>query len=238
MPADTAFVLVRPEFLGNIGAVARVMKNFGLTQLRFVSPPRNYKDAEARKMAVDAFDLLKSAEVFPTLADALKDVEVAIATTSAKQRQVDSVSSRCLSRIIGQNVRKVAIVFGNERDGLTNDELLRCHHITSIPSAPDFHSLNLAQAAAIYAYELSTMNNVDLSQDSCSDRLTIGSDVDELIEQVASLLEKAEFTRKYNKHQLLVQLRAFYQRAHPTSREHDILKAAIYKLNHKITPID
>ena len=68
---------MRPNFLGNIGSTARVMKNFGFSQLRLVNPPRNYLDAEARKMAVDAFDVLKSAKVENSLSDALKDINLA-----------------------------------------------------------------------------------------------------------------------------------------------------------------
>lgn len=227
---DIIFVLVRPEFLGNIGAVARVMKNFGFTQLRLVNPPGNYKDSEARRMAVDAFDILKASQVYRTLGEALHDVEVVIGTTSGKQRDVNMVSAAQLNRVRG-NTAKLAIVFGSEKDGLTKDELLRCHHTTTIVSNPSFPTLNLAQAAAVYAYELSLPEREDLD---AAEPLSTGQHDDDLFEQLAILLDNAEFTRQYNREQLLAVLRSFYQRAHPTLREQSVLKAALHKINQRI----
>ena len=85
-PQEIYFVLVRPVYLGNIGAFARLLKNFGFQNLRFVDAPRNYKDAEARKMAVGAFDILKSSETFNTLQEALSDINFVVGTTAGQQR--------------------------------------------------------------------------------------------------------------------------------------------------------
>ncbi len=229
---NTIFILVRPEFLGNIGSVARVLKNFSFSQLRLVDPPRNYKDAEARRMAVDAFDVLKASEVFPTLSDALKDVQVAIGTTSGKQRDLAPVAAIELSSILKRSQpQTTAIVFGNERDGLTREDLLRCHHTTTIGTNPGFSALNLAQAVAIYAYELTRDDSRNAEE---MEILSNGEDDDDIFAQLSILLEKAEFTRTYNKQQILAELRAFYQRAHPTAREQALLKAALHKVNNKM----
>lgn len=245
------FVLVRPNFLGNIGSIARVMKNFGFTKLRFVKAPKDYKDSEARRMAVDAIDVLKNSELFESLEDALADIAVAIGTTSCQQRQLEPVPIRViapeLSRLVQGN--KMAIVFGDERDGLTNAELARCHHIVTVPTNPDFAALNLAQAAGICAYEMA--NCLEESESGVAagavsgleieavsgpgfeaeiEPLSIGSADDILFEHLGKVLHHAGFTRTYNHDRVMMELRQFYQRAHATQRETDLLRGALLKL--------
>lgn len=253
------FVLVRPNFLGNIGSIARVMKNFGFTKLRFVKAPKDYKDSEARRMAVDAIDVLKNSELFESLEEALVDIAVAIGTTSCQQRQLEPVPIRViapeLSRLAYGN--KMAIVFGDERDGLTNAELARCHHIVTVPTNPDFAALNLAQAAGICAYEmancLEVLNNggsADVASGSAVvgagsgstfveagfgfeaefEQLSTGSADDILFEHLGKVLHHAGFTRTYNHDRVMMELRQFYQRAHATQRETDLLRGALLKL--------
>src|SRR4051812_44535385 len=124
MRENLIFILVRPVFHGNIGAVARVLKNFGMRNLRFVQPPRGYKDSEARKMSVGAFDVLKASQVFETLEAALKDVNIAVGTTSGQHRAFEPVSLPDLTPVLIEAAKnnKVAIVFGDERNGLLKAE--------------------------------------------------------------------------------------------------------------------
>ena len=162
--ALTTFVLVRPSFLGNIGSVARVLKNFGFTELRLVAPPKNYKDAEARKMSLGAFDLLKNAKIYETLSDALKDVNYSVGTSCGTQRENELVSLEQLPQQLSDlalRLKKVAFVFGEERDGLTKDELNRCDVVVSIPTDPNFASLNVSHAIGIFAYELRKLISID-----------------------------------------------------------------------------
>ncbi len=255
------FVLVRPNFLGNIGSIARVMKNFGFTKLRFVKAPKDYKDSEARRMAVDAIDVLKNSELFESLEEALADIAVAIGTTSCQQRQLEPVPIRViapeLSRLAKGN--KMAIVFGDERDGLTNNELARCHHIVTVPTNPDFAALNLAQAAGICAYEIANClealndgGSADVGSGSAIvgagsgsavveagsvfgseaeiEPLSTGSTDDILFEHLGKVLHHAGFTRTYNHDRVMMELRQFYQRAHATQRETDLLRGALLKL--------
>ncbi|MBA4078864.1 MAG: hypothetical protein C0508_27795, partial [Cyanobacteria bacterium PR.023] len=153
------FILVRPNFLGNIGSTARVMKNFGFSQLRLVNPPRNYLDAEARKMAVDAFDVLKKAKVESSLSQALSDINLAFSTSACQHRTEEPEAlGHLVEKLHQQDLtreNKIAFVFGDERDGLTKEEIARCHELILVPTEPTFASLNLAQALGIVAYELS-----------------------------------------------------------------------------------
>lgn len=253
---EIVFVLVRPSFLGNIGSVARVLKNFDFHALRLVAPPKAYKDAEARKMSLGAFDILKNARVFETLSEALADVNTIIGTTCTHQREIDFRSVHELDQIVKvDSENRVAIIFGEERDGLLKDELAKCHQIITIPTNPDFPSLNLAQAVGIFAYELSrskehstrrsasgTGSNPEPISSSTSpaadsrneDRYSTGAEDDELFNELDKLLHRVEFSRQYNKQIIFQKLRSLYLRARPTSRESGMLRGIISKIDSKL----
>jgi tRNA/rRNA methyltransferase len=169
MPADEAIrrgtpaaldnirvVLVEPQHSGNIGGVARAMKNMALSRLVLVNPA-DHLAMEARMMAMHAFDILQHAEVVDTLSRAVADTGYVVGTTRrlGKSRQAQH-SSRSIAPLLlelaGSN--PVALVFGREDSGLTNDELAQCHELISIPAHPTFGSLNLAQAVLLVCYEL------------------------------------------------------------------------------------
>ena len=228
--ADVTFILARPNYLGNIGSVARVLKNFGFERLRLVAPPKNYKDAEARKMAVGAFDILKNSQVYATLSDALADINIAIGTSCAKQRDM---SPQPIEQIIPQLTgNKIAFVFGEERNGLTREELERCHHIAMVPTSADFPSLNVAQAVGIFAYELS---KITIAAPTTAAPLTNGAQDDDFFNQIRRLLDNVGFTRDHNREKINIELRSLYQRSHATARELDLLKGAVYKIDEKIS---
>jgi TrmH family RNA methyltransferase len=227
------FILVRPQFLGNLGSTARVLKNFGFDQLRLVAPPKNYKDAEARKMSVGAFDVLKHAQTFETLEAALSDVSLAIGTTSGKQREFAPQPFHEVLDALGEQVRanKCAIVFGDEVNGLARAELQRCHHVATISTNPDFPALNVAQAVGIIAYELSKLNP---PQSEAITTFSTGTHDDAVFAQLDTLLDVSGFSRSFNRQKVLAELRSFYQRAHPTSREVELLTGALIRLNDKL----
>ncbi len=241
---NIAFVIVRPVYLGNIGAVARAMKNFALSDLRLVSPPKNYKDAEARKMAVGAFDILKQAKVFDSLAEALKDVSVSVGTTSGKQRKLAPIKLADISPSLKASAKnnKVAFVLGDERDGLRQEDLNRCHHIVTIPTSESLPSLNLAQAACIIGYEisrLSPMEDKPAQADSTASRtqpeLSSGEYDDELLQLFADLSDSVNFSRTFNRQLVLTELRQLWQRTQPTKREADLLKGILIRLNQHLS---
>ena len=248
MRDNVYFILVKPVYLGNIGSVARVMKNFGFAHLRFVEPPKGYKDSEARRMSVGAFDLLKSSEVFESLDSALQDISFAIGTTSGQQRDMVPVPFTAIAAEVSgtasNGANKVAIVFGDERNGLTREELLRCHQVSTIPTDAGFPALNMAQAVAICAYELSVKSggSMDTASMSAADTgntaresAPTGQQNDQLFEQLGTLLDAVEFSRTFNRDKVLLELRSFYQRALPTSREYDLLRGALIKINQKVS---
>lgn len=157
---NICFILVRPAVPENVGAAARAIKTMGFGALRIVDSDAN-RAKPARILAHGAGEVLDSATNYPDLATALQDVDLAVGT-SAKRRHDKryNLDPAALREVIvgkGATVDRVAIVFGCEESGLSNDELALCHALTSIPLAVDYPSLNLGQAVMLYAWELSSL---------------------------------------------------------------------------------
>lgn len=151
-----AIVLVGVHGDANIGAVARAMKNFGLSNLRLVDAVP-HRTKTAYMWAVDAKDVLDNAHSFATLDDALADVSTAVAFTRrlGKLRKKHMTIHEAAPWIAERtSLGPVALVFGREDKGLSNDEICRCDSLVTIPSASKFPSLNLAQAVIIAGYEI------------------------------------------------------------------------------------
>lgn len=147
-------VLVSPRNPLNIGAAARAMSNFGFFSLRLVNP-YNVAFEEARS-AVGATELLRSAQQFQTVADAVADCSLVVGTSSGDNRELRVPLIRIevgMTRIRAHE-GSTAIVFGCEKSGLTNDDISYCHYLIRIPSRPDHPSINLGQAVAVTLYEM------------------------------------------------------------------------------------
>ncbi|MGB2579994.1 tRNA/rRNA methyltransferase [Elusimicrobium simillimum] len=153
----TAIILVRPRNPNNIGAAARAMANFGLADLRIVAAhPPVLEEAVA---AVGAEKILKKAKTFNTLAEALADTNFSLAATSLKNRKAEQkiISLPDIKKVMGKG--KTAIVFGQEKTGLSNEDIALCTTILNIPTAAAQPSINLAQAVVLTCYELSKSSN-------------------------------------------------------------------------------
>jgi len=154
---NIAIVLVRPQFAGNIGSVSRAMKNMGLTRLILVSPEQDPLSSEAKMMATSAKDLLEKAEIFPRPEDALAGFRWVAGTSARRGRNRGPfITPREISAEIIGHARSipVAILFGPEDRGLTNEDLAPCQALISMPTHSQLPSLNLAQAVMLLCYEL------------------------------------------------------------------------------------
>ncbi|MCC7305695.1 MAG: RNA methyltransferase [Alphaproteobacteria bacterium] len=153
-----AFILVRPQMAENIGAAARGMLNFGLTDLRLVAPRDRWPSKKAITMAAKALDGPVKVKVFKTLAEAAADLNILYATTARHRDLEKSVlvpeqaARDAQARM--KKKQKPGFVFGPERTGLENDEIALCQKLITIPVNPEFPSLNLAQAVLLIAYEI------------------------------------------------------------------------------------
>ena len=165
-------VMVETSHPGNIGAAARAMKTMGLMDLRLVAPA-SFPDSEATARASGAGEVLAAARVHPDLADAVDDATLVVGT-SARQRRIPwpSLSPRELGELLAGRARqvagegedrepgteheheRVAVLFGREDRGLTNEELRRCHYHVEIPANPEYGVLNVASAVQLIGYEL------------------------------------------------------------------------------------
>jgi tRNA/rRNA methyltransferase len=157
--ARARVVLVRPKIAANVGAVARLLRNFGLDQLVLVAPEADKEDPRARLLATHAEDVLEQARVVPYLEQAVADC-LLVAGTSARtgglfRRQAVGTPEAILPQLLPALADgPVALVFGPESSGLSNEQVALCHYLIHIPTTDAHPALNLAQAVAICLYEL------------------------------------------------------------------------------------
>lgn len=153
MLENIRIVLIETSHSGNIGSAARAMKTMGLTQLCLVSPKS--VDEQSYTLSAGAENIVKNARVVDSFDEAVDDCSLVIGT-SARLRHLQNTliePRECAEKVVAYK-GKIAIVFGRERIGLTNEELLKCHYHLNIPANPDYSSLNLAMAVQLVSYEL------------------------------------------------------------------------------------
>ena len=164
-------VLVEPIYSGNVGSVARVMKNFGFEELVLLNPCE--LDRPAHLMAVHAYDIIEKARIEFSLKDALKDSNIIVGMTGLpgktdnKHFRIPAYSPKQLKEKLAGNSGVVSLVFGREDAGLRNEELEICDLIVNIPTSPIYPSMNLSHAVAIVLYELSDIENFRKYIDNC-----------------------------------------------------------------------
>jgi tRNA (cytidine32/uridine32-2'-O)-methyltransferase len=229
------FVLVEPTLGGNIGAVARAMKNMGLSRMELVRP-RQFPDADALARASGADDLLLAAGVHENLASALSGCRLTIGS-SARPRSVQwpQLDARQCASMLLDEARDgdVALVLGRESSGLTNDELGACHYLVRIPSVADFSSLNIAAAAQVFAYEL----RCSALQRGASDTSTPGApqrkdlataeEMEGFYDHLTSTLIAIGFADPEQSSKLQRRLRRLFNRARPDRTEINILRGVL-----------
>ena len=151
-------VLVEPRDAGNVGAAARAMKNFGFTDLWIVGGGEERTDHVSAWWAVGANDVVQAATRVGTLAEALVDCHLTVATTAGRERHVfEQLTPHEVARLAEEtlgNEHRLALVFGRERWGLSGTEIAMCQRTASIPTWPEFPTMNLAPSVAIFCYEL------------------------------------------------------------------------------------
>jgi len=151
-------ILVEPEHEGNIGSIARIMKNFGFTDL-WIDNPKTRIDSQARAYASHANDILQRAKIVKTLEETFEDCSQIAGTTAVPSRRPSNILRVTLSpEEFADKIRsskgRVCLLFGRESMGLSNQELNRCDVLISIPASKDYRTLNVATACAIILYEL------------------------------------------------------------------------------------
>lgn len=229
-------VLVGTTHPGNIGAVARAMKNMGQSDLVLVDP-RHFPHEEATARASGATDILDNANVVLTLAEALTDC-VYVAGASARSRTINwpSMGPRdCAERMISERQHgKVAAVFGPEKSGLSNDDLDLCHTLLTIPTDPGFSSLNLAMAVQILTYELRVASLLDEGPVFETEAPPASSEeMEHFYAHLEKVMKDIGFLDPDNPRHLMRRLRRLFIRTRPDKNEVNILRGILTAVDRK-----
>jgi tRNA (cytidine32/uridine32-2'-O)-methyltransferase len=234
MLSNIRIVLIGTTHPGNIGAVARAMKNMCLEQLCLVRP-KVFPSAEATARASGADDLLAKARVFDGLDEALEGCRM-VAGASARLRTVQwpQVTPRqCAGKLLQEAVAgEVALLFGRESTGLSNSELDRCQYLVHIPANPQYPSLNLSQAVQVLSYELhvGSLENAVSESIQGPDEVATADGMERFFEHLRQTMEETGFADSKQSKTLNRRLRRLFLRARPDQVElnilHGILSAA------------
>ena len=151
--SNVHFILFKPQLAENIGACARALKNFNFTKLKLVSPKINFPNEKVFATSVGARDIIKSSKIYNNFEDAIKDVDCVIATSSRiRKKNYKYLSLSKLKKIDFK--KKIAIIFGPEASGLTNNELSYANYLIKLPTNNNFQSLNLSHCVILFCYEI------------------------------------------------------------------------------------
>jgi tRNA/rRNA methyltransferase len=224
-------VLCRPSHPGNIGAAARAMKTMGIEDLRLVAP-RDFPSPEARWMAAHAVDVLERARLAASLEDAIADCVAAFAL-SARPRDwsppVMSAREAAQAAIAQCAQGPVALVFGAERSGLSNDEVLACQVLVHISSSPRYPSLNLAQAVQVMAYELRVAAGGGIPE-AGAEMLATRADIEGLHGHLAQAAESVGFYDPAAPMKFRERLRRLFSRTQLEREEVNVLRGLLRAL--------
>ena len=228
-------VLVEPQEGGNVGAAARVMKNFGFRDLMIVGPPPEEPDEKSVWWAAGAEDVLRESGRVETLEHALADVHLSIATTAVRGRHVfEQLTPLEVARVAEETVgdeERLALVFGRETWGLTAQEIAMCQRTASIPTSLDSPTMNLAQAVGVFCYELGK----GLRPAAKTRDLPPGDLIQALHAYTRDLLSDVGFFGdKRSPDRMCAELQALAGRAALTTREASLLLSVVRQIQGRI----
>ena len=222
-----SILLVETQSAGNIGSVARAMKNMGLSRLILVNPQTALTD-EARHLACGADDILENARRVETLREALDSFHLSVGTSSRSVDWIPTVlrPAELASRLAEFSTeQRVALIFGPERTGLTNEHLQHCQWLTTIPTDPRFDSMNLAHAVAIVAYEVRKQFSTQPAGRALQ-RAGL-EQVEDFVSGLQRCLDEIGFLNQQNPQQVMLTLRQMLSRACLEERDVNILRGIL-----------
>ncbi|MCV6615609.1 MAG: tRNA (cytosine(32)/uridine(32)-2'-O)-methyltransferase TrmJ [Cellvibrionaceae bacterium] len=235
-------VLVNTSHPGNIGGVARAMKNMGMSSLYLVEP-KEYPADKAVWRASNAVDVLDGAIVVNSLDEAIADCGLVVGT-SARDRRIPwpmLTPRQCGERAWGEaESHDVALVFGREDRGLTNEELQKCHYHVHIPSNPDYSSLNLGAAVQVLAYEMrlaaleAEQGGAALQYNDWDQPPVKAEALEHYFNHLQQTLEKVGFLEPDNPRQTMTRLRRLYSRVRMDEMEMNILRGVLTAMQNYI----
>ena len=232
----TTVILVEPEYQGNIGAVARAMKNTGFEKL-FIVGKRTIDD-EALSRARDGASILLNAYFFNTLKEAIEGFDIVVGSSSVKTSNFKKfrripITPRELWQSYGNGMKKIALVFGREGDGLSNEEISMCNVFIHIPSSKDYPVYNLSHAVTIVLYEgLLYRGNVEVRELPAT-----GEQTHLIVEKTIEIMKKTNYPQ-YKIENTAVMLERLLTRSSLTEHEFYKIMGIIKKINLKVSNED
>lgn len=238
MLSNFKVVLVETSHPGNIGAVARAMKNMNMNQLRLVTP-KHFPHADATARASGADDVLKHASVHDTLQDAIADCQIVLGA-SARDRTISwpSFTARESAEkwVNAPQKANIALVFGRENSGLKNHELDLCHFLLRIPCNQEYSSLNLAAAVQVVCYELFIASGQELVSeigDQGEDPLASAEQMEGFYQHLQQTISDIGFLQPERSKSIMRRLRRIFNRTQLDTKELDILRGILrFSQNH------
>ena len=226
---NVIIVLVEPAGPLNVGSVARVMKNFGLSKLILVNPQCDRTSSDAIKMAMHGKDILESAVIVNTLPEALQGCVRAIATFGREysgQKPLET-PRKALPWLLAETQKPVALIFGREDRGLTNEELNYAHKLVFIPTSPEYPSLNLATAVSICCYELSQSTDLFIDKNIPDSEVAPLDAMEAYYQQLESLLLSIGYLYPHTAASRMEKFRHLYNRAYLQTDEVGMLRGIL-----------
>ena len=236
-------VLSKTSHPGNIGSAARAMKTMGLSQL-YLHQPRIFPHAKASELAAGADDILIQAIEVKSLSQALDGCHIVFGTSN-RARELSlpvldpAQSSQKINEMIAANLQ-VAVIFGCEQSGLSNEALMQCHYQVTIPTQADYQSLNLAAAVQVMSYEiyktcLSQQKHADKeSEHKGSHQLASADDVNGFYQHLEAVLQDVQFLNPNNPKRLVPRLRRLFNRIQLEKMEVNILRGIINAIQKRL----
>ncbi|OUL22949.1 RNA methyltransferase [Nostoc sp. RF31YmG] len=234
--AGLRIVLMEPAGPMNVGSIARAMKNFGLNHLVIVNPQCDPLSMEAMRMAVHAKEILESAVLVATLPEALQGCVRVVATTGRVRSQETPLENpgAALPWLLEELEKPVALIFGREDRGLSNEELNYAQRFVRIPTHESYQSLNLATAVAICCYELAQFTELSATQ-SPSTELAPWDVVEAYYQQLESLLLKIGYLYPHTAASRMEKFRQLYNRTHLQTTEVAMLRGILRQVEWALT---
>ena len=237
MKSKFGFILIKPQLGENIGACARSMKNFGLTNLNLVSPKFSFPNHKTKVTSVGAYNLINRTKVFKTTQEAIKQFDIII-SLSARRRDINKkhITMSDLFKILKKRrSSKFGFMFGPEASGLSNKDLSFSNYILQIPTSKSFKSLNLSHSATIICYELfKFLNEKSFTKKGKKLKISSKSKISNLVNHLINLLNDKDFFLPSEKKQsMILNIYNLIYRFKPNDKELRILASIISELSKK-----
>lgn len=233
-PEHISVILVAPQGPLNVGAVCRTMMNFGISDLRLVAPCEDFQSKDARKMALNAKEMLRTASCHETLSSALSDIHTAFGTTRrfGKSRRDFLTPEQTAADIFGHgDGLKTALVFGREDTGLTTRELEMCQKFVTIPTSDSFASMNLSHAVTILLWEIRKQTDRRTRDLGATGKQAAGEELEQMYTHMKETLTRVEYLDPLNPEHLMRTFRRIFGRSGLYRRDVRIIRGLMSRID-------